>query len=116
MGSKSSNSTSTSYTTNYDYTVGNVGLTGADAVNYAATLGNTLVTLEQGANMTAADALAAAGSTVPGTTTGSVVPASAGTGSAAPASGTNWTMVIVVAAIGLVVVGGVILFLGRDKK
>ena len=115
MGSKSSNSTSTSYTTNYDYTVGNVGLTGADAVNYAATLGNTLVTLEQGANMTAADALAAAGSTVPGTTTGSVVPASAGTGSA-PASGTNWTMVIVVAAIGLVVVGGVILFLGRDKK
>ena len=114
MGSKSSNSTSTSYTTNYDYTVGNVGLTGADAVNYAATLGNTLVTLEQGANMTAADALAAAGSTVPGTTTGSVVPASAGTGSAP--SGTNWTMVIVVAAIGLVVVGGVILFLGRDKK
>ena len=114
MGSKSWNSTSTSYTTNYDYTVGNVGLTGADAVNYAATLGNTLVTLEQGANMTAADALAA-GSTVPGTTTGSVVPASAGTGSA-PASGTNWTVVIIVAAIGLVVVGGVILFLGRDKK
>ena len=47
----SSNSTSTNYTNNYDYTVGNVGLTGADAVNYATAVGNTLVTLEQGSQL-----------------------------------------------------------------
>ncbi len=47
----SSNSTSTQYTNNYDYTVGNVGLTGADAVNYATAVGNTLVTLEQGSQL-----------------------------------------------------------------
>lgn len=54
MGSKSNTNTTTNNITNTTTQIGAVGLTGADAVNYAATVGNTLLSVEQGSQQQAA--------------------------------------------------------------